>query len=147
MAKPHVTTALIAQRAELPGEFAEAARRLEALRQSIEHVDHVLALFGYGRDPDAVPPHYKRPPRMFRNGQLKRMIYDVKRECPELAHAGPIAAEIVRRMGWHAGNPAVEKPVAVCVRRIRLRMGILGEAISGTNGRLVSRHHLPRCRL
>jgi hypothetical protein len=109
MPEPHVIAALVRKRAELSGELLQTELHARAIRADLEHIDRVLAIFGFGARPDTIPPSYKRPPRMFKDGQLRRLISDIRRENPEIILERAIVREAVRRMGWDANNQALLK--------------------------------------
>ena len=114
--------ALVRKRAELAGEFRQAETRAKAFRDDLEHIDRVLALFGFGAKPETIPPSYKRPPRMFKSGHLRRMIADIMRERPDLATDAAIGSEVVNRMGWDTGNKALVRAVSASVHKVLWRI-------------------------
>lgn len=42
------------------------------------HVDSVLAMFGYGDNSDDIPARKKHSPGLFKNGDLRRMVHDIR---------------------------------------------------------------------
>ena len=122
MGEPHVISALVSKRAEIAGELRLAEDRASSIRANLQHIDRVLAIFGFGAKPETIPPTYKRPPRMFKAGHLKRMVAEIARGRPELATDAAIGAEVVSRMGWDTGNAALVKAVSGSVHKVRWRM-------------------------
>ena len=119
MAEPHVITALVKKRGELAGELAEIDKRRREIAGRIDHVDHVLTMFGYGDDPKAIPARRKHSGRIFKHGQLRRLIYDLRRERPELSINRQIAAEIMRRLQWDLKNEVLLTAVVEKVKDAR----------------------------
>lgn len=122
MAEPHVITALIQKRADLAGELAETEARVIAIRANIEHVDCCLALFGYKPDPQDIPPRRRQRGRIFRRGELSRMVYDILRAATGPISNREIAARIVAIMNWDQENEDLISDVAVRVKDARKRM-------------------------
>jgi hypothetical protein len=100
MAESHVIHALVRKRAELSGEVAELKRQIRSIDEQIKHVDACLALFGYQHHPKGIKPVRPRPEPMFKQGQLKRMVLDIRRETGRPMLNRDIAVDVIRRMGW-----------------------------------------------
>jgi hypothetical protein len=112
MAEPHVITALVQKR----GELAEIDKRRREIAGRMDHVDHVLTMFGYGDDPKAIPARRKHTGRIFKHGQLRRLIYDLRRERPEPSINREIAAEVMRPLQMNLNNATLLATVAEKVK-------------------------------
>lgn len=123
MADPHVITALVRKRAELAGEMHDLNRQRIDLRRRLNTVDQALKECGYGTDPKDIPARRKHGPKLFKNGHLRRMIYDIRRERPDLSVNREIAAEVMQRMGWEVGDDELLATVAEKVKDIRKVIG------------------------
>ena len=123
MAEPHVISALVKKRGELAGELAEIDKRRREITGRIAHVDSVLTMFGYDGDPKAIPTIRKQTGRLFKRGQLRRIIYDLRRERPELTVNKEIAAEVLKRLGWDTDNGTLLSTVAEKVKDVRKVIG------------------------
>ena len=119
MAKSLVISALVKKRAELAGELAVHDSKRQALAERLAHVDSVLAIFEFGRDPKTIKPRRKIAPRMFKRGRLRRMIADIGRQIPELKVNRAIASEVISRMGWDIGSAQLIAQVRDKVRDVR----------------------------
>ncbi|MCB1431835.1 MAG: hypothetical protein KDK75_05160 [Alphaproteobacteria bacterium] len=123
MAEPHVISALVKKRGELAGELAEIDKRRREITGRIAHVDSVLTMFGYEDDPKAITARRKQTGRLFKRGQLRRMIYDLRRERPDLALNKQIAAEVIKRLGWDTDDATLLANVSEKVKDIRKVIG------------------------
>ena len=123
MADPHVITALVKKRGDLAGELAEIDKRRHAVADRIADVDSVLAMFGYREDPKTIPARRKQTGRIFKRGQLRRLIYDLHRERPELTVNRDIAVEVMRRLEMDVGNATLLASVAQKVKDVRKVIG------------------------
>jgi hypothetical protein len=123
MAEPHIISALVKKRGELASELAETDKRRREIAGRIAHVDHVLAMFGYDGDPKAIPARRKQTGRVFKRGHLRRMIFDIGRERPELTVNRDIAAEIMRRLEWDLDNAVLVASIAEKVKDVRKVIG------------------------
>ena len=119
MTDPHVITALVRKRSELAGDLNDLDRQRADLRRRLSQVDQALKEFGYQHDPQSIPARKKQSPKLFKNGHLRRMIYDIRRERPELASNQDIATEVARRMGWYAGDEDLLVSIAGKVGGVR----------------------------
>jgi hypothetical protein len=122
MATPLVVTALGRKRAALAGEIKAHERAIKSLRTKIEVLDAALALFGYRGSPANVFKTTKpyRPP-MFRTGQLKRLVMDIRREAGRPLTNQDIAAEVTRSLGWEA-TPDLLRAMANKVKDVTKRL-------------------------
>jgi hypothetical protein len=101
MSESHAISALRRKRAELSGELVELEKQRKAIVSRINHADETLRLFGFQGDPNDIPARMKCP-RLFRRGQLQRMVFAAIREHGETVKAGEIARTIIAQMGWNA---------------------------------------------
>ena len=65
----------------------------------------------------------KQSTRLFKSGHLRRLIYDLRRERPELTVNRDIAAEVLQRMGWDVDDATLLATVAEKVKDIRKLIG------------------------
>ncbi len=119
MAEPHIVTALVAKRAELSGELGKLDERRAAIKAHIANRDAVLRLFCYKGDPAKIKPRRKRN-RIFRRGELARMVHEIERQATGPLHEDDIAAEVLTRKGW-AHDPDLLESVAEKVKDVRKR--------------------------
>jgi hypothetical protein len=103
MSEPHVITALVDKRAELAGDIVTLDKQRRSIRAKIAHVDQTLKLFGYEGDPSDIAPRV-RYQRLFRRGELTRMMFDILREARSAMTNKEIAAEVIRRKGWEGDD-------------------------------------------
>ena len=80
-------------------------------------------MFGYEDDPKAITARRKQTGRLFKRGQLRRMIYDLRRERPDLALNKQIAAEVIKRLGWDTDDATLLANVSEKVKDIRKVIG------------------------
>jgi hypothetical protein len=102
MTTPHAIRALIEKRAELAGKLADLERQKNAIRVQINHVDHVLAIMGYGEPPRlirAVRPKANR----FANRELGKFIRELERDKLALTNRDA-ALKIIEAKGWDASD-------------------------------------------
>ena len=123
MAEPHIISALVKKRAELGGELLAIETRKRQVMASLSQIDSSLAIFGYSGNTKAIAPRRKHPPRMFKRGQLRRMIYDIGRAHSEFATNDTIAGEVMRRMKWNEADAGLQFSVSLKVREIRKLIG------------------------
>lgn len=123
MAEPHVMSALVEKCGGLAGEVMDLDRQRTDLRRRLRAVDVALTECGYEGDPRSIPARRKHGPKLFKNGHLRRMVYDIRRERPDLATHVDIAQEVVRRKGWDAGDEVLLAAVAGKVEAVRKAIG------------------------
>jgi hypothetical protein len=123
MGEPHVISALVRKRAELAGELLRADKVRQRIKANLQKIDRSLALFGYSADPTTIKPIRKQSPRLFKKGQLRRMIHDLRRSRPDLITNDAIAAEVVRRMKWNSDDCGLNFIVSLKVRDVRKANG------------------------
>lgn len=112
MAEPHVISALVRKRGELSGEMIELDRQRADLRRRLRAVDAALTECCYEGDPRAISTRRKYGPKLFKNYHLRRMVFDIRRERPELASHADIAREVLRRRGSEIADESLLAAVA-----------------------------------
>jgi len=105
MADPHVISALVRKRMELRRDIADIGRQVRSIRKDIAHVDACLAMYGYEPSPDETKLVRSSRQALFKHGQLKRMVLDIRREAGWPVTNRKIAAEVIRLMGWTETAP------------------------------------------
>lgn len=106
--------ALRDKRASIASDIMQTERKLRYLRDSLVHVDATLKLLDPEADPEAIPT--KRPTtrvKLFRQGELARMVRDALREAGEPIPADQIVTYLMR-VGGH--DESARKALAVRVR-------------------------------
>lgn len=127
MGKPLVVTALGRKRAALAGEIKAHERAIKTLREQIAVLDAALALFGYRGSPANIfkpSKPYRKP--MFRTGQLKRLVMDIRREAGRPLTNQEIAAEVTRSLGWEA-TPDLLRAMANKVKDVTKKLPPLAD--------------------
>ena len=120
MGESPVIYALVKKRAELSGELAELDRQMRAVRVKISHVDSCLSMFGYRHHPSGIKPVKPRE-TLFKPGQLKRLVLDIRRETDRPMLNKEIASELIQRMGW-SETDALLKIMAAKVKDVVKRL-------------------------
>lgn len=123
MAQPHVISALVRKRAELTWLQAETGKLHRSIAKNIAKVDHVLAMVGYRDDPGTIRKRRKNNPPLFRRGQLRRLIYDIRHEGPCISTDRQFAVEVMRRLLWNTGDESLLLAVTLKVRDVRKAIG------------------------
>lgn len=114
MAETHVISALIAKRAELSGKLVDLDRQKAALRAQLRHVDHTLAIFGYGDPPRDIPP--VRPKvYLFKRRELAIFIRELARDGSGLTNR-EAALQLIARKGWDTGDADLVRRVTESVK-------------------------------
>ena len=116
-------SALVRKRGELAGLQYEVGKLHRSIAKQIAHVDQVLAMVGYHADPRTIRKRRKNAPRMFKGGQLRRLIYDILREGPCISTDRQFAVEVIRRLKWDAGDEGLKVAVTLKVRDVRKAIG------------------------
>lgn len=101
----YALSALRNRRASLASDIVQLERKLRHCRESLVHVDATLRLLDGSIEPEAIPN--KRPIKrikLFRQGELGRMILDVLRNADQPVGTHEIVAHILAA-GGH-GNEA-----------------------------------------
>jgi hypothetical protein len=123
MGEPHVISALVKKRGELAWLQSEVGKLQRSIAKQIAHVDHVLAAVGYRDDPATIRKRRKNGPRMFKKGQLRRILYDILREGPCITTDRQFATEVMRRLKWDANDEGLKIAVTLKVRDVRKAIG------------------------
>lgn len=118
MAGSHVISGLIAKRSELAGNLQRLDTDRKTLKDQIEHVDQVLAIFGYNGDPKLIGPVGKYD-RLFNRGELKRLVGEILRTSDGPLTNREITIQIIQKRGWDAGNENLIERVTDSVRPAR----------------------------
>lgn len=114
MAETHVISALVAKRAELSGKLIDLDRQKAAIRAQLRHVDHTLAIFGYGDPPRDIPP--VRPKAyLFKRRELAIYVRELKRDGSTLTNR-EAALQMIARKGWDAGDAELVRKVTEGVK-------------------------------
>lgn len=114
--------ALVAKRAELLFEIAEAEKRIARLQTELVHLDAVLRLFRPDFKTEGLPVRHRRPTKSpyFAHGELTKRIYDAFRASPTIASL-EIAVAAMRDKGL---DPENDKPTRTdFVRRVTIALG------------------------
>lgn len=119
MAETIIISALVKKRAELAGELAVHDVKRRTIVSKLAHVDNVLTMFGYERDPTSIKPRRKAPTRMFKRGILRRTVADIARQRPELEDNKSIAVELITRMGWDLESAGLVAQIRDKVKDVR----------------------------
>lgn len=96
----YALSALRNKRASLASEIVETERKLRHLRDSLVHVDATLKLLDPEIEPGDIPT--KRPTRrvkLFRQGELGRMILDSMRRAPDGISMHAVVSDILAAGG------------------------------------------------
>lgn len=96
----YALSALRNKRASLASEIVQLERQLRHCRESLVHVDATLRLLDPNANPDAIPN--KRSPKrikLFRQGELGRLILDVLRQASEPVSTYDVATAMLRAGG------------------------------------------------
>ncbi|HWD26550.1 MAG TPA: hypothetical protein VG387_05255 [Rhizomicrobium sp.] len=107
----YALSALTRQRATFAGEVAALKKRLAWAEQQLVHVDATLRLLDPKRDPDTIPA--KRPQKrikLFRQGELSRMIIDALRRAAKPVDAAAIVGALLAAGGHKDGARAALAP-------------------------------------
>lgn len=114
MSEPHVISALVAKRAELSGRLIDLDRQKAAIRADLRHVDHTLAIFGYGDPPRDIPPVRPKVYR-FKRRELAIFVRELARDGAKLTNR-EAALQVMERKGWDAGDAELVRKVTESVK-------------------------------
>lgn len=119
MANPVVINALLQKKAELLADAEKVCDQLDAIYESIHHLDATLATLGHvgnGR----TYPRYRRPLGLFRPGELTRFLMDhLRRHGPQTAlqiRDAVLVEKDIDRADLHA-RESIHKKVHRTLRR------------------------------
>jgi hypothetical protein len=129
----YALSALKHKRASIASDIVETERKLRHLKEALVHVDACLLLLDPEANPETIPN--KRPVRrikLFRQGELGRLILDALRDAPgELSTAEIVTAIITA--GGHG-----ESARRALAPRVRGNLAYLGRrrlVVKSGNGR------------
>jgi hypothetical protein len=113
--------ALVAKRAEILFEIAEAEKRIERLQAELAHLDAVLRMFRPNFKAEGLPVRHRRPTKSpyFRHGELTQRIFDALRDRGEIASAD-VAVQAMRDKGLDPDHDPVTR--TDFVRRVGLQL-------------------------
>jgi len=114
MAETHVISALVAKRAALAGQMLDLDKQKAALRVQLGHIDHTLAIFGYGDPPRDIKPKLPKVYR-FKRRELPRLMGDAKRELGEVTNKA-VALYVMVAKGWDADDADLVRKVTDSVK-------------------------------
>ncbi len=75
----YALAALKDKRATLAGEIAQLKNKLAWAESQLKHVDATLALFDPSINPDDIPKRNRKRVKLFKQGELNRLILDALR--------------------------------------------------------------------
>jgi hypothetical protein len=119
----YAIAALKNKRASMASEIVQLERQLRHLKESVGHVDYTLKLLDPECDPDTIPN--KRPVRhakLFRQGELGRMILGALRDAERERSTAEIVAAVLAAGGYGEGarraiRPRVQSNLGYLTRR------------------------------
>ena len=91
------------------------------MRLHLVALDHSLRLFGYEGDPAEIRPVQRRR-RLFRRGELQRIILDVLRTADGLVADAEIVDRVFAMKAWDAENVDLRRTVIERVKAVRKRL-------------------------
>lgn len=105
MAEPHATpnkyaiAALKNTRATLAAEIVQLERQLRHRKESLVHVDATLSLMDGDLDPSTLPKKRLKRVKLFRQGELNRLVRDALREAGKPISAPEIVSYVLKAGG------------------------------------------------
>ena len=96
MAELLAIAGLVRKRAELAGQMKDLAKRRHGLSLDLAKIDRALLILGYGKDPKDIRPKRTVVPPLFKQAQLRRLLYDIRRDDPAMTDNQAIADEVMR---------------------------------------------------
>jgi hypothetical protein len=115
MGELHVISALVRKRAELSGRMIALDGEKAKLRSQLNHIDNVLALFGYKDVPRDIKPIAPRSFRFKRN-EVPRFIVRFEREAGEALSRRDLAFKIMAAKEWDAADFQLVRKVEASVK-------------------------------
>lgn len=103
----YAISALKEQRARLAGEIAHMKKKIAWASEQLKHLDATIRIFEPTGDPNSIPNMRPRKRvKLFRQGELGRLIFDALRRAGE-----PITtAQVVTAITWATGNDESARP-------------------------------------
>lgn len=114
MSDPHVISALVRKRAELAGKAIDLDRQKAKLRAEIRHIDHALAIFGYGDPPRKIAPVRPKVYR-FKRRELAIFVRELARDGMTLTNR-EAALRLIAAKGWNADDAELVRAVTESVK-------------------------------
>jgi hypothetical protein len=100
LSNKYALAALKDRRATLAGEIADLKKRLQVATTQLDHIDACLTIFEYQGDPAAIPAHKpRRRVKLFRQGELGRLILDTLREAGKPLGTHEIVSALICKGG------------------------------------------------
>lgn len=111
--KLYAMAALKNKRATLATEIQGLEEQLAYRRKQLEHVDGCIAVFEPGFDPETIPRKYPKRVKLFRQGELNRLVLDALRNGQGKPLSTHQIAEAIRIAQGHEPSalPALAKRV------------------------------------
>lgn len=98
MSEPHVISALKSKRSELLGLVNHYEKELREIINSINHIDSTLKIFDPEIELSTIKPkQYRKYNKLFRNGELSRLILEVFRDLGCSLTCEQVSEEIKKR--------------------------------------------------
>jgi hypothetical protein len=112
--RPNTIAGLVAKRAEIAGQIAQARAMLRQLIIDLDHVDAAIRLFDPSYDVDGIRPRTLPAGHVTYRGELARIVLTLLREAP-----GPLTSkEVARQIMVERGqNTADATMVTIMTRR------------------------------
>ena len=123
MGNTFAISALVRKRGEFAWLLSEAGKLHRQIAKQLAELDRTLALLGYENDPAKIAKRRKNAPRMFKRGQLRRIIYDICREGPCITTDSQFALEVMKRLKWDTADARLLTLVTLKVRDVRKAIG------------------------
>lgn len=117
MSGTHVISALVAKRAELSGKMIDLDGQKAALRAQLRHVDHTLAIFGYGDPPREITPVRPKVNR-FKRRELAMFVMGLEREGVKLSNHDA-AQRIMGAKGRDASDRELVRKITEAVKKAK----------------------------
>ena len=125
MADPHVISGLVKVRARLGGDLRRIEKQRRELKAKLASVDETLKLIGFQDDPAQIAPRASYT-RLFKRGELFRLVADALRTATGPISNREIAAIVVQKRGWDARDPELASRIAESIKPVR--RGLLNAA-------------------
>lgn len=108
----YALSALRNKRASLASDIVQLERQLRHARESRLHVDATLRLLDPSAEPESIPPKRQiKNIKLFRQGELGRLIFDILRQA-----SGPVSTPDVVAAILRAGGHSVDARPAIAPR-------------------------------
>jgi len=111
----HALSGLIAKRAEVAGQIADARETLRKLIVDLDHVDAAIRLFDPDYDIASIRDKPVHPAQIARRGDSIRLILDLLREATEPMTTKQIALQVMAHRGLNTMDDAL---VLTMTRRV-----------------------------